>query len=88
MHIHDHTYAHCTLFQIVSPVRQSPPSRRLKPKPLVTESEDKDASNQDKDTVSVGSTLPRSPASSLSSQSIQSIQSAMQDEAMTPNKEV
>ena len=50
----------------------------------VSESELREAVKHDKDTASIGSTLPHSPASStcLSSQSIQSVQSVQstQDE--------
>ena len=64
--------------QEVSAMKESPPPRRTKQRPLPqpdSDSELKDAAKRDKDTASIGSTLPRSPTSStcLSSQSIQSV---------------
>ena len=73
----------------LSAVKQSPPPRKAKHRPLPragSDSQLKDSLKQDKDTTSIGSTLPRSPTSStcVSSQSIQSVR----DETVLDEEEV
>ena len=84
------TYTHLHFLQLpVSTVKQSPPPRKAKHRPLPradSDSQLKDSLKQDKDTTSIGSTLPCSPTSStcVSSQSIQSVR----DETVLDEEEV
>ena len=81
------THTQCFTQLPVSAVKQSPHLRKAKHRPLPrADSDSQLKSKQDKDTTSIGSTLPRSPTSStcLSSQSIQSVR----DERVLDDEEV